>query len=338
MSPLLEVKDLATYFTTRDGTVKAVDGVSFSLDAGQTLGVVGESGSGKSVTALSIMRLLQEPQGQIVRGGVLFKGEDIVKMPDAKVRQLRGNRIAMIFQDPMTSLNPVYRVGRQVGESLILHKGMRKSEAFERTVELLDMVGIPHPRERAKDYPHQFSGGMRQRAMIAMALACDPDILIADEPTTALDVTIQAQILELMMELQERTGTAIIVITHDLGVVADMADDVMVMYAGKQVEYGSADDVFYRPRHPYTWGLLASIPRHDVEEKGALNPIKGQPPSLINVPPGCAFHPRCRYAREICCQRVPALESVADGHLSACLFANEPGFGPDKSDAAGEVA
>lgn len=338
MAPLLEVKGLATQFTTRDGTVKAVDGVSFSLDAGQTLGVVGESGSGKSVTALSIMRLLQEPQGKIVRGEVLFKGEDVVKMPDVKVRQLRGDRIAMIFQDPMTSLNPVYRVGRQIGESLILHKNMKKKEAFERTVELLDMVGIPHPRERAKDYPHQFSGGMRQRAMIAMALACDPDILIADEPTTALDVTIQAQILELMMELQERTGTAIIVITHDLGVVADMADDVMVMYAGKQVEYGRADEVFYRPRHPYTWGLLASLPRHDIEEKSSLNPIKGQPPSLINVPPGCAFHPRCRYAREICRQQVPVLESVSDGHMSACFFANQPGFGPDLNGAAGEVA
>jgi len=338
MPPLLEVKDLATYFTTRDGIVKAVDGVSFTLEAGKTLGVVGESGSGKSVTALSIMRLVQEPQGQIVRGEVLFKGEDIVKMSDAKVRSLRGDRIAMIFQDPMTSLNPVYRVGRQIGESLMLHKGMSKREAFERTVELLDMVGIPHPRERAKDYPHQFSGGMRQRAMIAMALACDPDILIADEPTTALDVTIQAQILELMMEMQERTGAAIIMITHDLGVVADMADDVMVMYAGKQVEYGTADDVFYRPRHPYTWGLLASLPRHDIDEKGALNPISGQPPSLINVPPGCAFHPRCPYARESCRRVEPALQDIGGGHLSACAFATEPGFEPRSAGASGEVA
>ncbi len=320
MPPLLQVKGLATHFTTRDGIVKAVDGVSFTLEAGKTLGVVGESGSGKSVTALSIMRLVQEPQGRIVHGEVLFKGEDVVKMNDAKVRALRGDRIAMIFQDPMTSLNPVYRVGRQIGESLMLHKGMSKSEAFERTVELLDMVGIPHARERAKDYPHQFSGGMRQRAMIAMALACDPDILIADEPTTALDVTIQAQILELMIEMQDRTGAAIIMITHDLGVVADMADDVMVMYAGKQVEYGTADDVFYRPRHPYTWGLLASLPRHDVDEKACLNPIAGQPPSLINVPPGCAFHPRCVHARPECSVEVPELLSAGSTHVAACPY------------------
>jgi oligopeptide transport system ATP-binding protein len=244
----------------------------------------------------------------------------------------------MIFQDPMTSLNPVYRIDRQIGESLVLHKGMSKKEAFERTVELLELVGIPHPRDRARDYPHQFSGGMRQRAMIAMALACDPDILIADEPTTALDVTIQAQILELMMEMQQRTGAAIIMITHDLGVVADMANDVMVMYAGKQVEYGTAEQVFYNPRHPYTWGLLASLPRHDVDEKGALNPISGQPPSLINVPPGCAFHPRCQYARAGCRERIPELVDMGEGHLAACDFASEPGFDPDAPPTAGEVA
>jgi oligopeptide transport system ATP-binding protein len=323
MPPLLEVKNLATQFTTRDGIVKAVDGVTFTLEAGETLGVVGESGSGKSVTALSIMRLLQEPQGKIVSGEVLFKGEDIVKMNDSQVRSLRGDRIAMIFQDPMTSLNPVYRIDRQIGESLVLHKGMSKKEAFERTVELLELVGIPHPRDRARDYPHQFSGGMRQRAMIAMALACDPDILIADEPTTALDVTIQAQILELMMEMQQRTGAAIIMITHDLGVVADMANDVMVMYAGKQVEYGNADEVFYNPRHPYTWGLLASLPRHDVDEKTCLNPIAGQPPSLINVPPGCAFHPRCTYARPECRVQTPRLLDVGGGHLVACPYSSE---------------
>jgi oligopeptide transport system ATP-binding protein len=335
MPPLLEVKNLATQFTTRDGIVKAVDGVTFTLKAGETLGVVGESGSGKSVTALSIMRLLQEPQGKIVSGEVLFKGEDIVKMTDTQVRELRGDRIAMIFQDPMTSLNPVYRIDRQIGESLMLHKGMSKKEAFERTVELLELVGIPHPRDRARDYPHQFSGGMRQRAMIAMALACDPDILIADEPTTALDVTIQAQILDLMMEMQQRTGAAIIMITHDLGVVADMANDVMVMYAGKQVEYGTADQVFYNPRHPYTWGLLASLPRHDVDEKGALNPISGQPPSLINVPQGCAFHPRCQYARADCRERIPALVDMGEGHLAACDFASESGFDPDTAPTAG---
>ena len=338
MSSLLEVKDLRTQFTTRDGIVKAVDGVSFTLEPGKTLGVVGESGSGKSVTALSIMRLIQEPQGKIVSGEILFKGEDIRTMSDTQVRELRGDRIAMIFQDPMTSLNPVFRVGRQIGESLVLHKDMSRKEAFERAVELLDMVGIPHPRERARDYPHQFSGGMRQRAMIAMALACDPDILIADEPTTALDVTIQAQILELMMEMQERTGTAIIMITHDLGVVADMADEVMVMYAGKQVEYGTAEEVFYTPRHPYTWGLLDSLPRHDVDEKGHLVPITGQPPSLINVPPGCAFSPRCPYARDVCRTEVPTLVDLGDGHLSACHTTDDPEFRRQSPSSEGEVA
>ncbi|HET6498055.1 MAG TPA: ABC transporter ATP-binding protein [Coriobacteriia bacterium] len=337
MTHLLHVEDLATHFTTRDGTVKAVDGMSFTLEPGETLGVVGESGSGKSVTALSIMRLVQPPQGRIVGGRILFKGADIVAMTDTQVRELRGDRIAMIFQDPMTSLNPVYRVGHQIGESLILHKGMKRREAFERTVELLDMVGISRPRERAKDYPHQFSGGMRQRAMIAMALACDPDILIADEPTTALDVTIQAQILELMMEMQERTGAAIIMITHDLGVVADMADRVMVMYAGRQVEYGTAEDVFYRPKHPYTWGLLASLPRHDVDEKGVLNPISGQPPSLIHVPAGCAFHPRCPHARAVCREQTPGLVDVGGGHVSACLFVDVSDVGRDVAPASGEA-
>ena len=337
MVDLLQVEDLATHFATRDGVVKAVDGVSFSLEPGETLGVVGESGSGKSVTALSIMRLIRPPQGRIVGGRILFKGDDVVAMSDAKVRRLRGDRIAMIFQDPMTSLNPVYRVGHQVGESLILHKGMKRREAFERTVELLDMVGIPRPRERARDYPHQFSGGMRQRAMIAMALACDPDILIADEPTTALDVTIQAQILELMIKMQERTGAAIIMITHDLGVVADMADRVMVMYAGRQVEYGTAEEVFYRPKHPYTWGLLASLPRHDVGEKGTLSPISGQPPSLIHVPPGCAFHPRCPHARVVCREQTPGLVDVGEGHVSACLFAADPDFGRDAAPPSREA-
>jgi oligopeptide transport system ATP-binding protein len=338
MTSLLEVKNLATHFTTRDGIVKAVDGVSFSLEPGKTLAVVGESGSGKSVTALSIMRLVAEPAGKVVSGEVLFKGTDVLKMSTNEVRELRGDRIAMIFQDPMTSLNPVFRVGNQIGESLILHRGMTRKQAFERAVELLDMVGIPHPRERARDYPHQFSGGMRQRAMIAMALACDPDILIADEPTTALDVTIQAQILELMMEMQERTGAAIIMITHDLGVVADMADDVMVMYAGKQVEYAAADGVFYEPRHPYAWGLLDSLPRHDIDEKGTLLPITGQPPSLINVPSGCAFHPRCPFAQDICRTDEPALIDGGDGHLAACHFSADPEFRRGIAQPTGEVA
>ena len=324
---LLEVTNLKTHFTTRDGVVRAVDGVTFEVKEGHTLAIVGESGSGKSVTALSLMRLIPDPPGKIVDGRITFRGESVLGMNDSAVRSMRGDRIAMIFQDSMTSLNPVFRVGYQIGEALRIHKGMTRKEAHARAVEMLDLVGIPNPAQRARDYPHQFSGGMRQRAMIAMALACDPDILIADEPTTALDVTIQAQILELMIELQQRQGTAIIMITHDLGVVADMANDVMVMYAGKQVEYGKADEVFYRPLHPYTWGLLASLPRHDVDEKGTLLPIEGQPPSLIDVPPGCAFHPRCPYAQERCKREIPELREVAPAHLTACHFAGQAGFG-----------
>ncbi|GAB4275555.1 MAG: ABC transporter ATP-binding protein [Coriobacteriia bacterium] len=326
MPPLLEVKDLRTHFHIRDGVVKAVDGVSFTLSEGETLAIVGESGSGKSVTALSIMGLIPQPPGKIEGGDILFRGESVLAMDEAEARSLRGNRIAMIFQDPMTSLNPVYRVGHQIGEPLRIHKGYSKKEAEERAVELLGLVGIPNPARRAREYPHQFSGGMRQRAMIAMALACDPDILIADEPTTALDVTIQAQILDLMMDLQERTGTAIIMITHDLGIVADMADRVLVMYAGRPVERGTAHEVFYESGHPYTWGLLDSLPRHDVDEKGELEPIPGQPPSLIAVPPGCAFHPRCAYAKDICRREVPAPRDLGGGHQAACHFAGEPGF------------
>jgi len=326
MTHLLEVDGLKTHFFTHDGVVLAVDGVSFTLDAGQTLGVVGESGSGKSVTALSIMGLIPAAQGRVVAGDIRFKGESIVGIDEDKMREIRGNRIAMIFQDPMTSLNPVFRVGVQVAESLRIHKGMNKADANQRAVELLDLVGIPHPAERARDYPHQFSGGMRQRAMIAMALACDPDILVADEPTTALDVTIQAQIIDLMMSLQERTGSAVIMITHDLGVVADIADNVLVMYAGKPAEYGKADEVFYKPLHPYAWGLLDSLPRHDVNEKTELCPIKGQPPSLVNVPPGCAFHPRCPYVKDICRTAVPELRDIGGGHMAACHFAGEAGF------------
>ncbi|HEY5548351.1 MAG TPA: ABC transporter ATP-binding protein [Coriobacteriia bacterium] len=323
---LLEVTDLKMHFHTRDGVVKAVDGVSFTLDRGETLGVVGESGSGKSVTAMTLMRLIPMPPGQIEGGEALFDGRSLLTMPAEEMRQIRGNRIAMVFQDPMTSLNPVYRIGRQLSEPLMLHKGMSRADAWARSVELLELVGIPNARVRVRDYPHQFSGGMRQRAMIAMALACDPDILIADEPTTALDVTIQAQILELMQELQGRTGAAIIMITHDLGVIADMADRVLVMYAGRPVEYGSLDEVYYRPLHPYTWGLMDSIPRAGVSEKQELCPIKGQPPSLIDLPGGCSFHPRCPYAVDRCFHEEPKFREVDGTHGAACHFAGDPDF------------
>ena len=323
---LLVVDDLKMYFHTRDGVVKAVDGVSYTLKCGETLGVVGESGSGKSVTALTIMRLIPQPPGVVESGDVLFRGESLLALTEDEMRKIRGNRIAMVFQDPMTSLNPVYRVGRQVAEPLIIHKGMSKAQAWARATELLELVGIPHAESRVKDYPHQFSGGMRQRVMIAMALANDPDILIADEPTTALDVTIQAQILELMEELQKRTGTAIILITHDLGVVADMANNVLVMYAGRPVEYGSVDELFYRPLHPYTWGLMDSLPKYAVDTKSTLCPIVGQPPSLIEVPSGCAFHPRCPHAKPVCTTDVPQYRIIEGTHGAACHFAGDDGF------------
>jgi oligopeptide transport system ATP-binding protein len=323
---LLVVEDLRMHFHTRDGVVRAVDGVSYTLDAGETLGVVGESGSGKSVHVLTMMGLVPVPPGRVEGGRVEFKGRSLLDMGPDEIRAIRGNEIAMIFQDPMTSLNPVYRVGHQIAEPLIIHKGLGKKAAWSRAVELLGLVGIPNPEQRVKDYPHQFSGGMRQRVMIAMALACDPDILIADEPTTALDVTIQAQILELMQDLQSRTGSAIIMITHDLGVVADVADRILVMYAGRAVEYGTTDEVFYQPQHPYTWGLMDSVPRAGMTEKGALRPIKGQPPSLVDLPPGCAFSPRCPHARDRCRSEEPRLREVAEGRWAACHFSGEPGF------------
>lgn len=323
---ILEVKDLKMYFHTRDGVVKAVNGVSYELKKNHTLGIVGESGSGKSVTAMTIMRLIQMPPGHIEGGEVLYNGENLLDLPEEAMRKIRGNKIAMIFQDPMTSLNPVYRVGRQLAEPLILHKGMKKKDALARAVELLRLVGIPHPEERVKDYPHQFSGGMRQRVMIAMALACDPDILIADEPTTALDVTIQAQIIELMQDVQKRTGNAIVMITHDLGVVADMADNVLVMYAGKPVEFGTTDEVFNRPSHPYTWGLMGSLPRADMTEKEPLEPIHGTPPSLVDLPSGCSFHPRCPYAQDICRTKVPETHVIEGKHTATCHFAGKEGF------------
>ncbi len=325
-SHLLEVDDLKMYFHTEDGIVHAVDGVSYTLDRGETLGVVGESGSGKSVTAMTIMGLIDMPPGKIEGGDVRYRGRSLLSMSEADMQHVRGNDIAMIFQDPMTSLNPVYKVGKQVGEGLRLHRGYSKKEALDRAIELLDLVGIPEPEKRVNEYPHQFSGGMRQRVMIAMALACDPDILIADEPTTALDVTIQAQIIELMQEMQQKNGNAIIMITHDLGVVADMADKIMVMYAGRPVEFGRADDIFYNSRHPYTWGLIRSIPEQVKDEKKALTPIPGNPPSLINLPMGCPFAPRCPYAQDICHAERPERFDMGDGHYSACHFSSDDSF------------
>jgi oligopeptide transport system ATP-binding protein len=318
--PLLNVENLKTQFFTQDGVVKAVDGVSFYLMPGETLGIVGESGCGKSITALSLMRLIPSPPGKIVDGKIVFQGDNVLEMNDDEVRNIRGNRIAMIFQDPMTSLNPVLTVNRQISEAVMLHLGMSKAEARERSVELLKMVGIPNAEERVNQYPHQFSGGMRQRVMIAMALSCNPDLIIADEPTTALDVTIQAQILELLKKIQKDRGTGLIMITHDLGVVAGMTDRVNVMYAGHIVETGSTDEVFANPRHPYTLGLLNSIPRLDEEEKGRLKPIRGLPPDLIDLPNMCPFAPRCDYAEEQCFQQNPLLREVAPAHEIACWF------------------
>src|ERR1700682_303658 len=289
--PLLEVHDLKTQFSTPEGVVKAVDGVSFELNAGETLGIVGESGSGKSVTALSVMRLIPPP-GRIVGGRVLYDGRDLTKLSESEMQGIRGESIAMIFQDPMTSLNPVFKVGWQVGEPLMLHRGESKAKAFASAVSVLAKVGIPSPGDRARDYPHHFSGGMRQRAMIAMGLTTTPKVLIADEPTTALDVTIQAQILDLLRNVNRDFGTATILITHNLGVVAGMCERVMVMYAGRVVESGPTVDVFAHPKHPYTWSLLRSIPRLDAERHEPLKPIDGLPPDLIDLPPGCAFHPR----------------------------------------------
>ncbi len=317
METLLEVRNLRTYFPTKDGLVKAVDGVSFHLEKGETLGIVGESGCGKSVTALSIMRLLQRP-GRIYGGEVLFKGRDLTKVSDQEMQEIRGEEIAMIFQDPMTSLNPVFRTGWQVGEPLLLHRGLDKVKAAAGAVEMLDKVGIPEPQKRALDYPHQFSGGMRQRAMIAMGLTTTPAILIADEPTTALDVTIQAQILELLKAVNRDFGTATILITHNLGVVAGMCERIMVMYAGKIVETGPTDDVFANPKHPYTWSLLRSIPRLDAEEHEPLRVIEGLPPDLINRPNGCSFHPRCAFRIDRCSKETPELKPVGLTQLAAC--------------------
>ena len=338
---LLEVDNLKMYFHTQDGIVHAVDGVSYTLDRGETLGVVGESGSGKSVTHMTIMGLIEMPPGKIEGGDIRYRGHSILEMSEEEMQHIRGNDIAMIFQDPMTSLNPVYKIGRQVGEGLRLHRGYSKAEALKRATELLDLVGIPEPEKRVNEYPHQFSGGMRQRVMIAMALACDPDILIADEPTTALDVTIQAQIIELMQEMQQKNGNAIIMITHDLGVVADMADKIMVMYAGRPVEFGTAEEIFYDSRHPYTWGLIRSIPDHALEEKKELTPIAGNPPSLVNLPSGCPFATRCPYAVDVCHEKVPGHITTETGHYSACHFADDPNFlkfAPENSRTRADLA
>jgi peptide/nickel transport system ATP-binding protein len=315
--PLLEVKDLKVHFPTDDGLVKAVDGVSYSLSPGETLGIVGESGSGKSVSSLTVMGLITRKQANI-SGEVIFQGQDLLTLPKDEMRTVRGEEISMIFQDPMTSLHPFYKVGYQIAESILEHQDISKQEAMDQAVEMLSKVNIPHPKDRADQYPHEFSGGMRQRAMIAMALSLNPDVLIADEPTTALDVTVQAQILDLIDRLKSEFNAAVIIITHDLGVVAEHCDNIMVMYAGKAAEFGNTDDIYYKPLHPYTWGLLSSIPRLDEEKKERLNPIRGLPPSLIQVPPGCAFHPRCPYRFDPCDRDVPALLPVDGHHAAAC--------------------
>jgi len=317
---LLQLQDLRIHFPTDDGLVKAVDGVSFTLERGKTLGIVGESGSGKSVTSLGIMGLHQGGHAKI-SGQILLDGEDLVIASPARVRELRGSRMAMIFQDPLSALHPYYTVGAQIAEAFLIHNKVTRRAARKRAIEMLERVGIPQAASRVDDYPHQFSGGMRQRAMIAMALSCDPELLIADEPTTALDVTVQAQILDLISDLQDEYGSAVIIITHDLGVVAELSDDVLVMYAGKVAEYGTSDDIFRRAGHPYTWGLLDSMPRLDEERTERLRPIRGTPPSLISVPSGCAFHPRCDYAERTGGRsqtKVPMLRELEPGHLVAC--------------------
>ena len=318
MAKLLEINNLRTYFYTEEGVVRAVDGVSWDLEEGETLGLVGESGCGKSVSALSILRLIPRPPGRIVDGEILFEGEDLLEVSDAEMRHIRGNRIAMIFQEPMTSLNPVLTIGNQLTEAITLHLGLEKSDSRARAVELLELVGIPEASNRLDDYPHQFSGGMRQRVMIAMALSCNPKLLLADEPTTALDVTIQAQILELMAQLSKDLGTAVVIITHNLGVVSRYADRVNVMYAGKIVESGSTMDIFKDPRHPYTVGLMNSVPRLDETEHVRLDAIEGQPPLLIDPIPGCPFEPRCDWAIDKCVTDHPPLELKTEAHWSAC--------------------
>ena len=314
---ILKINNLRTSFFTDEGEIKAVDGIDFEIEKGKALGIVGESGSGKSITSLSIMRLLQEPAGRIVDGEILFKGEDLVKKSPNEMRKIRGNSISMVFQEPMTSLNPTITVGEQIAESIRIHQNLNKKQAFEKAVQMLSTVGIPSPEKRAKQYPFELSGGMRQRVMIAIALACNPELLIADEPTTALDVTIQAQILNLIKKLQEEYSTSLLMITHDLGVVAETCDQVAVMYCGKVVEYADVKSIFKTPKHPYTQGLLNSIPKHDVDIEGDLAVIEGQVPSPFNLPAGCRFAPRCPHARELCHAQLPEILEV-DNQKARC--------------------
>ncbi|HYJ87264.1 MAG TPA: ABC transporter ATP-binding protein [Pyrinomonadaceae bacterium] len=330
---LLEVRDLRTYFDTEDGEVKAVDGISFQLRRGETLGIVGESGSGKSVTNLSVIRLIPEPPGKIVSGEVLFNGVDILGLSEEEVRKIRGRRIAMIFQDPMTSLNPFMKVSRQLMEITQLHLGHSKNQAYAHAIKMLEKVGMPDALSRADSYPHEFSGGMRQRVMIAMALSCAPELLIADEPTTALDVTIQAQILELIKTLKQATGTSVILITHDLGVVAGMTDHVIVMYAGKVFEQATTKELFATPGNPYTKGLLRSVP-DPVSDKGELYQIPGLPPDVAHLPAGCPFAPRCERAEEICSREFPPFVELTRDHYSLCHFAHEV-YAESKTQAGG---
>ena len=320
--PVLEVEDLRTYFDTRDGVVKAVDGLSFSVRPGEILSVVGESGCGKSITSLSVMQLLPRPPARFASGRIMFKGRDLLQASEEEMRRVRGNEISMIFQDPMSSLNPVLSIGDQLTEAIMLHQGLSQKQAMDHAAEMLDLVHIPEPRRRLKEYPHQLSGGMRQRVMIAMALSCNPSVLIADEPTTALDVTIQAQILALMEEIRDKLKTAIILITHDLGVVAEMADRVLVMYAGRKVEEADVAEIFERPQHPYTRGLMRSVPRLTTDFSEArqerLSEIPGIVPALTNLPKGCTFAERCAFATDRCRAEYPALEPKKPDHLAAC--------------------
>ncbi|MBD1370886.1 ABC transporter ATP-binding protein [Hazenella sp. IB182357] len=335
MTKVLDVKDLHVSFNTFNGEVQAVRGVTFDVTKGETVAIVGESGCGKSVTSQTIMRLIPNPPGFIKEGQIVFEGQDLAQYSEKQMEKVRGNDIAMIFQDPMTSLNPTMTVGRQITEGLIQHQNMSKQEAHEKAIEMLRLVGIPSPESRIKQYPHQFSGGMRQRAMIAIALACQPKLLIADEPTTALDVTIQAQIIDLMKDLQNKIDTSIILITHDLGVVADIADRVVVMYAGKVIETGKLDEIFYQPKHPYTWGLLASMPRLDQDDNTELLPIPGSPPNLLNPPPGCPFAARCPHAMKVCTEQMPETTEVSTTHQVACWL-DHP-LAPDVKPPAGAV-